>query len=201
MALIALYRPRMGRDYKRGVLAAGFALVCVIAGTVSRPVVDRFLAAFDSSGASRIARYQYVLSSVEMMRDRPVLGFGPGTFQYAWRRYRLPTPQSVSADAVYAHNEYAQYGAEMGVLAPLLVLWLIAAHLRRGLRTASQSELDWVAAALTAAPAGLAVANITYFHWRIPATAALFWAVLGWAHVWCSARSRPAAAGSPIWSP
>ena len=189
MTLIALYRFQTRSDYKRGVFAAGFALLCIIAGTASRPVVDRFLQAFERNGASAIARYQYFLSSVEMMRDRPVLGFGPGTFQYAWRRYRFPTPQSVSRDAVYAHNEYAQYGAEMGILAPVLVMWLIVAHVRRGLGSASQSEVDWVAAALTAAPAGLAVANVAYFHWHIPATAALFWAVLGLAQVW-SSRGR-----------
>jgi putative inorganic carbon (hco3(-)) transporter len=186
MGVIAVYRSRAGRDYRRGVLAAGFALLCIAAGTASRPVVDRVLAAFDRNGASSAARYQYVVSSLEMMRDRPVLGFGPGTFQYVWRRYRLPNRESVSADAVYTHNEYAQYGAEMGVLAPVAIIWLIAAHLRRGLRSASHRGVDWVAAALIAGPVGLAIANITYFHWHVPATALLFWAVLGLTHVWFS---------------
>jgi putative inorganic carbon (HCO3(-)) transporter len=186
MTVIALYRYPTREEYRRGVVVAALAVACIVAGTVSRPVVDRLLAAFGGNGASAETRYEYFLSSVEMVRDRPVLGFGPGTFQYAWRRYRLATPQSVSGDAVYAHNEYAQYGAEMGIIAPFLIVWLLSAHLRRGLRPPSQSPIDWTAAALTASPVGLAVANITYFHWHMPANAELFWAILGLGQVWIS---------------
>jgi hypothetical protein len=185
MALMALVGFRTRREYKRGVLAACFAGACILAGIAPRPVADRFGAAFESTGWIT-ARYEYLLSSVAMVRDRPTLGFGPGTFQYAWRRYRLPTPRSVSGDAVYAHDDYAQYGAEMGILAPLLLVWLIATHVRKGLRSFSQSGVDWVGAALTVSPVGIAVANITYFNWHIPASAMLFWMILGLAAVWYS---------------
>jgi putative inorganic carbon (HCO3(-)) transporter len=191
MALVALYRSPAPSEYRRGVLAGGLLLMFIVAGAASRSAVDRFLAAFEGDGSSTAARYEYFLSSIEMMRDRPMLGFGPGTYQYVWRSYRLPAPPSVSRDAVYAHNEYAQYGAEMGVAAPLLIVWLLIAHIARGLRTPLQPGIDWVAAALTASPVGLASANIAYFHWHIPATAELFWVVLGLSQVWLSSGRGP----------
>jgi len=190
MAVVGLRPPRVLTEYKLGLAAGALACALIFAGTVSQPVINRFRAAFETGNSSIAVRYQYLLSSLHMMRDRPLLGFGPGTFEYAWRAYRLPRRASVFADAVYAHNEYAQLGAEMGVLAPLCVLWLIAAHLRAGFASGRGGTADWTAAGLTASPAGLAAANLTYFHWHVASTAILFWAILGLAHVW---RVREAA--------
>jgi len=210
MGLLALLGSSLPKANKLGVLAGAAALTLLVAGLAPWKAVDRALSTFEARDPSKAFRYQVLLSSLQMIRDRPFLGFGPGTFQYAWRAYRLPRPESMG-DAVHAHNEYAQFGAEMGVLAPFLLLWLLFAHVRSGLRDLARAapfsrnvtregeapaepsasgnlgrayRVDWILAALVASPVGLAVANVADFHWHIPATALLFWAILGLTRTW-----------------
>ena len=77
---------------------------------------------------SREARKDLLTRSLEMMAAHPLLGVGPGNFEY------------LSGSSAKAHNTYTQLGAEAGV--PALILFLLilwAAH--RNLRTVQQSTI------------------------------------------------------------
>jgi O-antigen ligase len=77
---------------------------------------------------SREARKDLLTKSLEMMATHPLLGVGPGNFEY------------LSGSSTKSHNTYTQLGAEAGVLALilfLLVLW--AAY--RNLRAVKKSPL------------------------------------------------------------
>ena len=91
-------------------------------------------------------------AALEMIRERPVLGFGPGTFEAEFVPHRLaaevryrtrflnPTSSSSYGEA---HSDYLQLGAEMGVPALLAALLALAALLWKtlllGLRDGPQS--------------------------------------------------------------
>lgn len=76
-------------------------------------------------------------SSIEMIKDRPLLGTGFGTFFIYYPEYRLPT----ELDGVkLAHNDPLQYFVELGVLGPLLFYAFAAACIFRSVRALKKLE-------------------------------------------------------------
>lgn len=60
--------------------------------------------------------------SIDMIKANPLYGTGIGTFVWGFPRYR---PEGLGVRAYYAHNDYLQMMAEMGLLAFPLMLWMI----------------------------------------------------------------------------
>ncbi|MFN4257221.1 MAG: O-antigen ligase family protein, partial [Saprospiraceae bacterium] len=97
----------------------------------------------DASNLERLNRYSCAL---RMADDRPVLGFGPGTFQFQYLAYQRPEemtrisvtqPITDRNSSNYgrgggAHSEYLQALAEMGLPGFLLWVSLVAAGLGAG---------------------------------------------------------------------
>lgn len=67
-------------------------------------------------------------STINMIKDRPLLGTGIGTYFLYYPEYRQPT----EADGVFlAHNDPLQFWAELGIMGPLLFYaFVFAAALR-----------------------------------------------------------------------
>ncbi len=61
-------------------------------------------------------------STMEIIRDNGLMGSGYGTYYLFYPQYRLPADQSSSG--MMAHNDLLQSWAEMGFIAPLLLLVL-----------------------------------------------------------------------------
>lgn len=73
-----------------------------------------------TSGA---VRAKFLESTIQMIRDRPVLGWGLGNWKLVYPQYAL-YDNSLFANA--AHNDWAQWTAEGGVLFALLLLFVAA---------------------------------------------------------------------------
>ena len=101
----------------------------------------------DVSNLERLNRYS---CAWRMFKDRPVLGFGPGTFQFAFLPYQREeemTRISVTTPGPFppgrggrAHSEYLQALSEMGLPGFLIFLFLLLACLASGLDTYYQSK-------------------------------------------------------------
>lgn len=137
IALVAgLILLAVGRSWKRAAVAGaavallfalGIALkVRVVLEVLSLPrvVAKRGL---DVASSGRITP---LLSALEMARDRPVTGMGPGTFAYHYMPYKIRTADKYALASVVnmnfgeAHNDHVQVLAETGV--PGYVLFLAA---------------------------------------------------------------------------
>ncbi len=138
----------------RVVLAAGPRravplLACLALGVVaaialqsgSQGAASRVAA--DSGGAlsGRIDRWQLGLDAI---RERPVLGLGPGLYRRATSPFDTPAaaraygPDALNADA---HNVFVEYGATTGLVGlAAFTLWLVLAGRR------ARGELVWLAA-------------------------------------------------------
>ncbi len=79
-------------------------------------------------GAATQNRIDVWTATVNMIKDRPLLGTGIGTFFLYYPEYRLPS----EVDGVYlAHNDPMQFWVELGILGPVLFYaFVIAATLR-----------------------------------------------------------------------
>lgn len=89
----------------------------------------------DQSNLERINRWSCAL---RMWKDRPVFGFGPGTYQFEYGRYQRSFEKTrISTDfgtRGNAHSEYLGPLAESGVLGLLSLLIIIGVSIYTGLR-------------------------------------------------------------------
>lgn len=72
-------------------------------------------------------RLRWWASAWEMIKDRPLLGFGPGAFAHA-----LPAYQTPGQGSLFAHQHLLELAAELGL--PFALVWLaaVARWLRQG---------------------------------------------------------------------
>lgn len=87
----------------------------------------------DASNLERINRWN---SALRMFEDKPVLGFGPGTYVFQYAPYQAPEDRTIIStnfgDVGNAHSEYLGPLAEQGLLGPLLFILLFVVMLQRG---------------------------------------------------------------------
>jgi len=103
----------------------------------------------DASNTERINRWS---SAWRMFLDKPVLGFGPGTYMFKYGPYQLSHEKTVistnAGDWGNAHSEYFGPLAEMGLLGLLsyLGVLLTATFIAiRIVRSNTNTELKWLA--------------------------------------------------------
>ena len=102
-----------------------------------------------------------------MVRERPLLGVGIGDFDKGFYRFR---PVGFNSRAVYAHNDYLHMAAEMGVLAPLLMIFLFSAILFIGLK----KNNDFILVGCCCGILSLSLHAWGDFNFHIPANMLLF---------------------------
>jgi O-Antigen ligase len=146
-----------------GALAGGLALVAVggrgagDADAVRAVAEARVnLASPDRGGALRAA--------VRVIAEHPLTGAGPGHADLRWKE-----PESGIHFFAYAHDEYAQIAAELGLvgLALLAVLLVAIARALWSARATGPSDAAW--AGVVAATAAFAVHSGFDFVWHLPA--------------------------------
>jgi O-antigen ligase len=125
--------------------------------------------------AANQMRIDITRDSLRMFAERPVLGWGVGTFPVVY-----PTHRSFFTDFFVneAHNDYAQLLVEAGAVGFALILWYVVMVFRAGLPKISAPPMrSWSAIATLAALtgcAGILVHSAFDFNLHIPANAALF---------------------------
>ena len=143
-----------------GALAAGLALLATGGGvggaaqTVAEARIN--LASPDRTGALHAA--------LRVVAEHPVAGAGPGRADLRWEGQ-----DDVTQVFAYAHNEYVQVAADLGLvgLVLLAVLWVALARLLWSARATGPAGTTWAGAA--AAAAGFAVHSGFDFVWHLPA--------------------------------
>jgi O-antigen ligase len=198
----ALRRPRLPRAVAAGAIAIGTAVV------LAAMVPGRWTA-HDSRDAKRFAPGAHVLReaidprspvartriglwrrTLQMYREHPLSGIGPGNFAVAFPRYAEPgaTEDGVLSPTEVprrAHDDLLERLAETGPLGlgALLAVYLVAGGLAiAGARRARQEGRTadaGVAAAGAASLAAVAGSGLTGFPLAMPATAFLFGVALG----------------------
>ncbi|MGH9531161.1 MAG: O-antigen ligase family protein [Terriglobales bacterium] len=127
-------------------------------------------------GASRIRVAQDCL---RMWRDRPLLGWGLGTFVTVFPAYRS-SPGSTVMNA--AHNDYLEFLVETGALGLVALLWFLYRVYARGLASArlwNKGVSDAIRFAALLGCTGILTHGLVDFNLHIPANAAIFFVLAG----------------------
>jgi O-antigen ligase len=131
-------------------------------------------------------------AALDQFRLAPVFGTGAGTYLYYGRLYRRETVQN---DPLHVHSDYLELLAEYGIAGGVVMLILLASHIRAGLqrlahivrtelgdlddyRPARSNELALIIGALSAVSAYLAHSAVD-FNLHIPGHAMIFGFIFG----------------------
>ncbi len=121
---------------------------------------------------------------IQMFRQRPLLGWGLGTFPVVYPQFRSFYTNFFVNEA---HNDYVQLLAEMGVLGFGTMLWFLVVLYRQATRKIAKwmSEVSGaVTLACSLGVIGILVHSLVDFNLQIPANAALF-------YVFCTIAGAP----------
>lgn len=90
----------------------------------------------DASNLERINRWN---SAIRLFKERPVVGWGPGTYQFVYAPFQESKNKTIistnSGDMGNAHSEYIGALAEQGVPGSLIVVAIVVAFMYNGLMT------------------------------------------------------------------
>jgi O-antigen ligase/tetratricopeptide (TPR) repeat protein len=149
-----------------GLLLLGLLAVAVVGWWNPRGVVSGFhdrLANW-SSGATR---WQIWTTSFEILRDHPIVGTGPDTFQLAFAPRRTPAfwRQEWNTTPTHAHNEFLHVLATQGIIGAVALLVFLLGLIQAGRRALSREsprERRLVLALLAGLVVFLVVAQFTF---------------------------------------
>ena len=114
----------------------------------------------DASNLERINRWQ---SAFRLFNERPVFGWGPGTYQFVYAPYQMSKEKTIistnAGDGGNAHSEYFGPLAEQGIVGSLLVVALVVVTVYCGIRAYKRCK-NKTAKALVL---GATLAFISYF--------------------------------------
>ncbi|MDG1036391.1 MAG: O-antigen ligase [Crocinitomicaceae bacterium] len=88
----------------------------------------------DASNLERLNRWS---CAIEMFYERPVFGFGPGTYAFQYARFQEPENTTIisttNGDMGNAHSEYLGPLSEMGLMGLIAMLLIVAALFYKGI--------------------------------------------------------------------
>jgi O-antigen ligase len=109
-----------------------------------------------STDASNVERLNRWASALRMFEERPITGWGPGTYQFIYgkyqRSYQLSTISTNSGNLGNAHSEYIGPLADQGVLGTLFTVLVFGLTFATGIkvyRTARNKRISTLAIAFT----------------------------------------------------
>jgi len=130
----------------------------------SEDIAEHFISAANiTTDASNVERINRWVSAFRMFKERPVFGWGPGTYQFVYAPFQLSQHFNVATtnvgDVGNAHSEYLGPLSESGLLGMILMILLVFFALTTGLRVYRHGTTR--KAKLMAL--GITVGFITYF--------------------------------------
>ncbi len=171
------------------LLRAGAALVAVVGIGVAIAIGGRAWDQFSSSDVqfpdeparhfsqfSGAGRHDFYRVAIDAFDEKPLLGIGAGTYEFAWERHR-----SISLPVHNAHSLYLEAFAELGIVGGLLVLALVGMLLWTGYRAwraAQDPQRDRYAVLFAISLAFAVAAGLDWF-WEIAGLGAVFFLASG----------------------
>jgi putative inorganic carbon (HCO3(-)) transporter len=182
--LVQFWSIRFNDFWKRWaipVLLGGAAAFLVMSVAALDPLRDRVMSIFAGrSDSSNNFRINVWMSVIEMIKDRPILGIGPGNdaFNKIYPLYQQPRYTALSAYSVFL-----EIAVEAGVIGLAVFLWLLTVTLGQGwrqlqrLREVQSVQAYWLMAAL-ATMVGMLIHGLVDTIWYRPQVSTLWWLML-----------------------
>lgn len=184
--LLALLVSRVRARTKLWVVIGSLAAAGLVVWLTGTVLLERFGAMDLAEGESRLLAWEMALDAI---RERPLLGYGHGAFLQIY--YLLHAVELGNGLFDYAHNDWLQAAAELGLVAASalwLALFLVWGLCVFGALTRRRRRLYPLVGAGAGCLVGLHA--VTDFSLLMPAVALTFAALLGIGCAQATARSR-----------
>ena len=172
--MLSVHLPPFWRTWSLPILIGGVALVLAGGVLFVEPIRDRFFSIFAGRGdSSNNFRINVWIAVIEMIKDRPILGIGPGNTIYPL--YQIPRYNALSAYSILL-----EVAVETGLVGLACLLWLLVVTFNSGLqqlrrlRQTGSREAFWLIGAI-AALLGTLVHNIADTVWYRPEINTIWW--------------------------
>ena len=147
VVILALVSP-VGEFALRGIQVDDDRTLYEVAEQHSERALTRALSTFDATNYSRAMRTMIWLDTAAMIEAHPILGVGPGNFEFLLTDYRSVPAQrawaklmgKINAVPYFAHNEYLEIWAETGLVGVVAIAWFLGALLWFGFKQYRRSE-------------------------------------------------------------
>ena len=179
MALLAVFLIARRKNWKAAFAFGAFLVVALalLAWLGGSELMDRMAsihngARTELSGGTRLTIDR---DALKMFAQKPVLGWGLGTFPEIYPQF---SSLSTNLQVGMAHNDYLQLLVETGVLGFATMLWCLLTLFRSAFKKLKHSGFDANIAVTLAAilgVSGILVHSFVDFNLQIPANAALFY--------------------------
>ncbi|MDD5747092.1 MAG: O-antigen ligase family protein, partial [Candidatus Omnitrophica bacterium] len=140
------------------------------------PSLENFMASF-------AVRKEYWTAALEMIRQKPCFGFGPGTFSSIYPHFKTP----LGEETVAAHNSFLQLGAETGIVGLVVFLWFWGLFFVHGYRLIRQDSTPrrFLLSGIYAAIIAFFVHNLVDFSFSVQQTAVTVFGLAGFFFYLC----------------
>lgn len=174
----SIHLPRFWRRWSLPILLVSMVLVLILAVVFVEPVRDRVLSIFAGRGdSSNNFRINVWAAVIEMIRDRPILGIGPGNsaFNKIYPLYQQPRYNALSAYSIVL-----EVAVETGFIGLACFLWLIVVTFNQGimqlrrLRQLGNRSAFWLIGAIATLVGMLAHGTVDTV-WYRPEVNTLWW--------------------------
>lgn len=182
--LVHFWSPRFNAFWRRwalSVLIGGSVAFLMLAVAVLEPLRDRVMSIFAGrSDSSNNFRINVWIAVLDMIKDRPFLGIGPGNdaFNRVYPLYQQPRYTALSAYSVIL-----EIAVEAGLIGLAIFFWLLTVTFGQGwrqlqhMRDHQSVQAYWLIAAL-ATMAGMLVHGLVDTIWYRPQVSILWWLML-----------------------
>lgn len=193
MLLCVLLRHKLNAR-RIGVIVASLCLVLALPLWLGSPQLTDRLSSVPggaSAGLSGGTRLSIARDTLRLFVQRPVLGWGLGSFSVVYPQFRS-FYSALSVDR--AHNDYAQLLAETGIAGFAIMIWFLLTVLRGAMGKLKHDRLGTnglTGMSVLLGICGILVHSLVDFNLEIPANAAIFYALcttaamerrFGWRH-------------------
>lgn len=139
------------------------------------PVIERY-GAIESAYLARVAIWQ---DTLPLIGERPLLGWGLGSFADAYTKHQTT---ALTRFVDHAHNDYLQFAAELGLIGVVLLFGLILAGLARmvdGINRMGRTRDRYLLLGCAGGVIAILFHSLAEFNLQIPANALVFATILG----------------------
>ena len=129
---ICLLKDRHFHRKRLLIAICGTTLAAVMIILSTTPVVERITTTAEKDTETNLySRIQGWKGTIDMIRDFPLTGTGPGTYTYAFTRYQ---PPGLGKHRTMAHNDYLHFIGETGLGLIAVLFFSIVAILAKGFK-------------------------------------------------------------------
>ncbi len=119
------------------LLLVGLVLLCLLVYVIEPTSWDRIKEISLSKDKPESTRIRLWLTSINMIKDKPIWGVGLGNFNRLFDRYKV---EGFYDTTCHPHNDFLNVAVNSGILGLLAYLWIWVAFFRSTLRSVRRGE-------------------------------------------------------------